>query len=147
MKTRRELLRVVLVVMTAAAAAVLLLIIVDYFKPATLQVDLNAPRFRLVRHRMILPDQEYELEWKHMSTWTFPPSETAPVFGRTLSGGRYAWEIGGLGMRFESIYRAAFEGASDEFLRTNIVVFQLNTRDMFDPDPRWRSAEHWATNR
>ena len=130
-------------VASLGAVVFLLLLAVDYFEPAELQLDLNRPRFRLVRHRLILPDQEYELEWKHVRDWAWPPSELRPIFGQNTRGGRYAWENSQTGSRFEAIYG---EFMSDEAMRTNVFVFQLNTRELFKSHGYWPSAEQWATN-
>ena len=118
---------------------VLLLVIVDYFAPAELQVDLNRPRFRLVRHRMILKDQAIELHWTRIRSWEFQPDESPPTFGQQVGGGHYSWEIveplGG--MRFEEVLDYP----------EDYVVYQMDTRHMFPPQLPLRRAEAWATNR
>src|SRR3989442_9860399 len=90
-------------ILLGIGAVVLLVVANDYLAPAQLEIDLNAPRFRLVRHRTFFPDQEFEMEWKHIARWAMPKSEVPAVFGERESGGFYAWELD-TGSRFESIY-------------------------------------------
>ena len=130
-----------LVVASAVTACILL---ADYFEPAQLEVDVNSPRIRLVRRRAILPNQEFELEWKRSGEWTFS-TERPAVFGRRIQGGFYAWEIKGHGSRFEDVYAELH--ANDEWLRTNIFVFELNTRDLIIETKRIVPAEAWARRR
>jgi len=117
---------------------VLLLMVFDYLKPAELQVDLNRPRFRLVRQRMILPDQVFEMDWTRISRDEFPPDAGPPTYGQRVSGGRYSWVImeplGG--ERVEDIY---------DYPEDN-VVYRMDTRSMFKPEFRLKPAEAWATN-
>jgi len=137
-KNRRELLRAAAYVIAAAGAIIVIIFITDCFAPAELQVDLNRPRFRLVRHRTILPDQAFELDWTRIRSWEFPPDEGPATFGQRMSGGRYSWEVieplGG--MRFEEV----LDYPSD------YVVYQMHTRSMFKPSFPLRQAEAWATN-
>ena len=144
-RTRNAALTAALYLIVTAVLVVLVIIVINYFAPAHLQVDLNRPRFRLVRHRILLPDQEFSLEWKHINTWVFPPKDTSAVFGKTMLGGRYAWEIGGLAMRFEDIYGGEeFNYPSEEYLRTNLFSFDINTHDLDKADFPLRSAQDWA---
>jgi hypothetical protein len=116
---------------TLLALAVLLVgvLLVDYFSPAELQVDLNAPRFRLVRHRMILPDQEFGMEWAPATEWSESPSESPPIFGERTRGGVYAWECYGYS-RFESLYDESGGGTNDVWIRTNYGSYQMSTRQL-----------------
>lgn len=114
---------------TAAKAGIVclgLLLVLDYVSPLQLQVDLNAPRFRIVRHRMIFPDQELEFNWKDIHSWADSPLESPPVFGERMPGGTFAWEMNH--RRFESLYEDAIPGISTECLRTNYNVFELTLR-------------------
>jgi hypothetical protein len=110
------------------AAAAVFLLLIDYFTPAELQVDLNAPRFRLVRHRMILPDQEFEMEWKPSSKWQESLSDSTPIFGERTPGEIYAWEV--QGTRFETLYSEALGDESDAWVRTNLGTYKRDTREL-----------------
>jgi hypothetical protein len=139
MKTPKKALAIAASLALATLAVVLLLVISDYFTPAEIQVDLNRPRFRLVRHRMILPDQTFEMNWTRINDWEFLPDEGPPIFGQRMSGARYSWEIKEPlgGMRFEEVLDYP----------EDYVVYQMNTRHLFKPNYPLRQAEAWATNR
>ena len=132
-------------VLLGACSIVALVLAEDYFKPAELQVDLNAPRFRLVRHRKFFPDQSLEMEWKHSNRWAHPRSEYPAVFGQRAPGGFYAWELE-TGFRFEGIYDKDENGYpySDEWLRTNIFSFEISTRPLHNIHRPLESADKWA---
>ncbi len=132
-------------ILLGVCVAVALVVVADYLAPAELQIDLNAPRFRLVRHRKFFPDEELQMEWKHSSRWAFPRSEVPAVFGQRETGGFYAWELE-TGSRFESIYGTDENGypMPYESLRTNVFSFQISTRPLHKA--RWplESSEKWA---
>ncbi len=132
-------------ILLGVCAAVTLVVVADYLAPADLQIDLNAPRFRLVRHRKFFPDQEFEMEWKHSSRWAFPRSEEPAVFGEREPGGFYAWELD-TGGRFEGIYATDENGypIPYEYLRTNIFSFEISTRPLHKVNWPLESSEKWA---
>jgi hypothetical protein len=135
-------------ILIAAFSILTLLLMADYFKPAELEVDLNVPRFRLVRRRIFFPDQSLEMEWKHSSRWSSPASEYPAVFGQKASGGFYAWEVE-TGSRFESLYRTDENGfpIPYEHLRTNVFSFEISTRPLHTVNQPLESAEKWAKRR
>ena len=73
-----------------------------------------------------MESQSVRFLWKHISTWAFPPDETPPVFGQRMRNGRYAWEITGLGMRFEDILRSnngSFRLSTESRLNSSLQRF------------------------
>ena len=92
-KSCRKRILVATYLLVILASLILVLIVLDYLKPAELQVDLNRPRFRLVRQRMILPDQVFEMDWTRISRDEFPPDAGPPTYGKRVSEGRYSWVI------------------------------------------------------
>jgi hypothetical protein len=138
MKTPKNVVAIAVWLGLATLAGILVLIIIDYFTAAELQVDLKRPRFRLVRHRMILADQAFEMDWTQITSSEFTPDEGPPIFAQPVRGGRYSWVImeplGG--MRLEEV----LEYPED------YVVYQMDTSRMFKPTYKLRPADAWATN-
>jgi hypothetical protein len=134
--------------LVAVAVIIIVLLLRDYFAPAELQVDLNAPRFRLVRHRFILPDQEFEMQWTHISDWSEAVEESEPIFGERSRAGLYAWEVQGRVMRrFETLYSEEdpLSGPSDEWIRTNYGCYWQSTGRLPKHDGPLLSRAEWVT--
>jgi hypothetical protein len=127
------------------SAVVIFLLGADYLTPARLEIDVNAPRFRLVRRRKFFPDEELQMEWKRSGEWAFPASEVPAVFGQRAPAGFYAWEVE-TGDRFESLYRGDEEDhpVPYEWLRTNVFSFDVSTQPLHRPRRHLESAEEWA---
>ena len=120
-------------------------LLIDYFEPAVLQVDMNAPRIRLVRHRKMFPDQEYILEWQPRES--LDDDDDPILFGQKTDRGFYAWEIQQV-RGFTEHFENYFEDLRDPaWLRTNFIVYERNTLDLPTATKRTKhlpSAAAWA---
>jgi hypothetical protein len=135
------------ILLVAAFGVVGFILAKDYLTPAQLQIDLNAPRFRLVRHRSFFANESLEMEWKPSSRWAFPASETPAIFGQRTPGGFYAWELVDIGgYRFEHIFDKDIDGypIQYEVLRTNYFSFALGTRWLHKVHRPLEPADDWA---